>query len=215
MSATNSSRLLGRSAGFIVRSCPIVLQVSGRMLRPHREPAPCAGNTRVSSGRQSSFPCRLSYMRPASSVTGSREERMSTRPTSPTNSVSPVSTAHGSRSSARSYTRNERLSGVWPGVSTARSRTFPRRISSPSLRSRCGYWASALRPIPTVAPVRAASSRCPETKSAWRWVSSTQRIVRPRARASSRYISTSREGSITAASAPSPTRYDACARQPT
>ena len=39
--------------------------------------------------------------------------------------------------------------------------------------------ASALKPISIEAPVRAASSRCPETKSACRWVSSTQRMVRP------------------------------------
>ena len=68
--------------------------------------------------------------------------------------------------------------------------------------------------VTIVAPVRSASSRWPLTKSAWRCVSTTYLIARPCAFASSRYSSTSRRGSTTAASPSEPIMYDAWARQP-
>ena len=61
------------------------------------------------------------------------------------------------------------------------------------------------------APVAATSLPCPETWSAWLCVSRTCSIVTPLYRASSRYSSISKRGSITAAipARSSPTRYEA------
>ena len=57
------------------------------------------------------------------------------RATSPTNSVSPVSTAHGSGLRAVSISANDVCSGRWPGVCSARTRTVP-SSSSPAVVER-------------------------------------------------------------------------------
>ena len=62
-----------------------------------------------------------------------------------------------------------------------------------------GKSADAAAPYPIHAPVSRASSRWPETKSAWKWVLITPTMVRPLADASSRYSPTSRRGSTTTA----------------
>jgi hypothetical protein len=90
------------------------------------------------------------------------------------NSVSPVSTACGVvEPFARSYTRIETLSGVWPGVSRNWSRTLPSDTLVPSRIGSNGNSASARAPTWIAAPVRSRSSRCPATKSAWKWVRKT------------------------------------------
>jgi hypothetical protein len=152
----------------------MVDDVSFEMLRPQSDPAPCAGYTSTASGSVSSFACSESYSRPAiSSAEASAPQARSGRPTSPMNSVSPVSTSRGCADPAVSVTTTHRLSGVWPGVSRKRSRTRPSCSSSPSRTARWGNSAPAAAPMTTVAPVRPASSRCPLTKSACRCVSTT------------------------------------------
>ena len=102
-------------------------------------------------------------------------------------------------------------SGVCPGVSMISRTTSPSSIRSPSASRRIGYSASALLPYPIQAPVRAAISRWPAMKSAWKWVLITPSIRRPCASASATYSEMSRLGSTITARpvVSSPIRYDA------
>ena len=70
-----------------------------------------------------------------------------------------MSTMRGSGPCAWSITTREMLSGVWPGVSSTWSATWPIRISSPSRTPQWGNVASAFAPKTTLAPVRSTSSR--------------------------------------------------------
>ena len=81
------------------------------------------------------------------------------RPTSPMNKVSPVRTLCGSSETSVSDTSTQMPSGVWPGVSSTRSLTWPINNSSPFLTARCGIVAFAWAPKIICAPERAASSR--------------------------------------------------------
>ena len=112
-----------------------------------------------------------------------------------------------------SSTRIEMLSGVCPGVARTRSTRLPSRISSPSRTARWGMrrgllaeddrGARALGELAMPAHEVGVEVRLEDPSNR-----------QPRARASAMYSSTSRRGSTTAASPPSPMRYDACARHP-
>src|SRR4051794_2088999 len=176
---------------------------------PHIEPPRWPGHTSVSSGSGRSRSCSDRKIARAPS---SGSIARSGRATSPTNSVSPVSTAHG-RSASRlpSRSANAVCSGRWPGVCSARTRTSPSASSQPSSNGSCSYVAPASRWTWMVAPVAALRRPWPETWSAWVWVSSTWSIATPRKRARRRYSSTSTFGSTTAATPAcwSPIRYEA------
>jgi hypothetical protein len=106
-------------------------------------------------------------------------------------------------------------SGVCPGVARISSVTSPSEIRAPSGNASIGKSTDAASPYEMTAPVRAASSRCPLRKSAWRWVSMTRTMVSPAAAAAATYPSTSRWGSTTTARplVSSPIRYEAWERQ--
>ena len=99
---------------------------------------------------------------------------------SPTNSESPVSTAHGSGPRAVSVSTNAVCSGRCPGVCSARTRSAPSDSSQPSSNGSCAYSAPASRWMWMTAPVAAASRLWPDTWSAWVCVSSTCSIDTPR-----------------------------------
>ena len=101
---------------------------------PHSEPPRWPGHTSHSPGSASSLsrsepkmPCAPSSLSTARSG----------RAMSPTNSVSPVSTAHGSGPRAVSISANAVCSGRWPGVCSARTRTRPSSSSQPSSNGSC------------------------------------------------------------------------------
>ena len=106
-------------------------------------------------------------------------------------------------------------SGVCPGVWRTSSTTSPSSMRSPSAKTWEANSVVAPGPKPMVAPVASASSRWPERKSAWKWVSMTQSMDSPASAASRTYSSTSRRGSTTTARpvVSSPIRYEACERQ--
>ena len=139
---------------------------------PHIDPPRWPGQTSVSGGSASRRSCSERKMpRAPSSLSTAR----SGRAMSPTNSVSPVSTAHGS---APRCGVDERERGVlWAVARACASRgrvTQPSSSSQPSSNGSCvvvGLRASRWTWI--VAPVAAASRPWPETWSAWLWVSST------------------------------------------
>ena len=85
------------------------------------------------------------------------------RAMSPTNSESPVSTAHGSAPRAVSISANAVCSGRCPGVCTARTITDPNDSSHPSSNAECSYSASASACTWIDAPVAAASRPWPLT----------------------------------------------------
>ena len=69
-------------------------------------------------------------------------------------------------------------------------------------RRRAAGWGTRSAPprrSRSSAPVASTSSRCPETKSAWKWVLITPSIARPYRSASARYSVMSRRGSTTMA----------------
>ena len=68
-------------------------------------------------------------------------------------------------------------SGVWPGVCRISSSTSPSERRSPSSSRSMGNSTCAAAPNAIRAPVAAASSRWPERKSAWTWVSITRSIT--------------------------------------
>ena len=59
------------------------------------------------------------------------------RAMSPTNRLSPVSTAHGSPPRSVSKSANAVCSGRWPGVCSARTRSEPSSSSQPSSNGSC------------------------------------------------------------------------------
>ena len=133
----NCSRDMGCSMVLVAFCSPRVHDRALEMLRPQAEPAPWAGYTSVSSGNTSSLVCNESYIIPAiCSAVWPLAPTRSGRPTSPMNSVSPVSSFAGAPGSAPSDTSTHRLSGVCPGVSRKRRVTRPRRSSSPSWAGR-------------------------------------------------------------------------------
>ena len=176
---------------------------------PHIDPPRCPGQTSTSGGSDSNLPCSE---RKISRAPSSFSTARSGRATSPTNSVSPVSTAHGSSPPRLvSTSRNAVCSGRCPGVCSARIRSAPISSSQPSSNGSWSYAGSASVWMWMVAPVAAARRPCPETWSAWLCVSRMCSICTPTYRASVRYSSMSSFGSITAATpaSSSPTRYDA------
>ena len=88
---------------------------------PHSDPPRCPGHTSVDPGSASSEPQRPEHARAPSS----RSTARSGRAMSPTNSESPVSTAHGSGPRAVSVSTNAVCSGRCPGVCSARTRSAP------------------------------------------------------------------------------------------
>ena len=66
-----------------------------------------------------------------------RSTARSVRATSPTNRLSPLSTAHGSGLRAVSISRKAVCSGRWPGVCSARTSSEPSRSSQPSSNGSC------------------------------------------------------------------------------
>ena len=165
------------------------------LVRP-REAARCGG-ARSRSWRRPSCPsrapaqraaemagpdldvCRASVKQPLVQASGrcrARPPSLSTarsgRATSPTNRVSPVSTAHGSGPRARVDQRERRVLGPVPG-GVQRAHAHAIRAPAPSRRRRARgrSRAAASRWMWIVAPVAAASRPWPETWSAWLCVS--------------------------------------------
>ena len=101
---------------------------------PHSEPPRWAGHTSVPAGRLRSFWCSERKMLRAPSCFSTAR---SGRAMSPTNRLSPVSTAHGSVPRAVSTSANEVCSGRWPGVWIARTRSIPSSSSKPSSNGTC------------------------------------------------------------------------------
>ncbi len=96
---------------------------------PHNEPPTWPGHTSVSSGSASRRSCReWNISRAPSSFSTAR----SGRAMSPTNSESPVSTAHGSGARSLSISRKAECSGRWPGTCSARTWTRPSSSVQPS-----------------------------------------------------------------------------------
>ena len=179
--STNSSSSSSRSISLWRRSKPIVEETFMIHPGPAAEraaevPGPDLGLGRAATGAGS---CRLWKMsRAPSSFSTAR----SGRATSPTNSVSPVSTAQGSspRGPCRSG-RRRCARGGGPGVCRARTRTRA-ELELPAvveglvvvLRLRVAVDVDRRR------PVAAASRPWPDTWSAWLWVSSTWSMCTPR-----------------------------------
>src|SRR5262249_15843189 len=104
---TKSSTPVACSATLNRRSKPIVEPVLLDIARPHEEPAPWPRSTSTLSGSVSRRRVKLPYR-----FAAARSPPKSGRPTSPTNSVSPVRTNQGSSPRPRSVTSSEMLSGV-------------------------------------------------------------------------------------------------------
>ena len=149
------------SIALLARSKPIVDEAFMSIPDPpHSDPPRCPGQTSTSAGSSSSRSRREAKMSAAPSSTSTAR---SGRATPPTNSVSPVSTAHGSWERAVSVRENAVCSGRWPGVWTARTLTRPRSSSQPSSKGSWGYSAAARRWMWIEAPVAAASRPWPDT----------------------------------------------------
>ena len=101
---------------------------------PHSDPPRCPGQTSVVSGSAMIFSVSdWKIPRAPSSLSTAR----SGRAMSPTNSVSPVSTAHGSSERSVSMSANAVCSGRWPGVCIARTVIEPSSSSQPSSIGLC------------------------------------------------------------------------------
>ena len=100
---------------------------------PHSDPPRCPGHTSVAPGSDSSDRSEPNTPRAPSS----RSTARSGRAMSPTNSESPVSTAHGSGPRAVSVSTNAVCSGRCPGVCSARTRSAPSESSQPSSNGSC------------------------------------------------------------------------------
>ena len=136
----------------------------GARTRSWRRPScPCPGPRTGSRRDARATPRRCRRGRAASRAGSGRSPRApsslstarSGRAMSPTNSVSPVSTAHGSSPRAVSISANAVCSGRWPGVCSARTRTRPSSSSQPSSN---GSW-SIVRPRVAVDVDRRAGRR--------------------------------------------------------
>ena len=101
---------------------------------PHIEPPRCPGHTSHSGGSVSSL-SRSEWKIPRAPSAFSIAR--SGRAMSLTNSVSPVSTAHGRSLRAVSTSANAVCSGRWPGVCSARTRSAPSSSSQPSSNGSC------------------------------------------------------------------------------
>src|SRR3954454_7035987 len=103
---------------------------------PHIEPPRWPGHTSVSGASASRRSCsEWKIPRAPSSLSTAR----SGRAMSPTNSVSPVSTAQGSSERAVSMSANAVCSGRWPGVCSARTFSAPSPSSQPSSNGSWSY----------------------------------------------------------------------------
>ena len=133
--STNSRSSAIFSSGCDARSKPIVEEILRSIPGPpHSEPPRCAGHTSQVAGSVSSRSWSAwKRSRAPSSLSTAR----SGRATSPTNSVSPVSTAHGSSPRAVSVSAKQVCSGRWPGVCSARIRSVPSASSQPSSIGSC------------------------------------------------------------------------------
>src|SRR4051812_2923685 len=208
--ATKRSSSRSASAALCARSKPIVEATFRSMPGPpHIDPPRWPGHTSVSSasGRRRSWRERKMSRAPSAGSIA-----RSGRATSPTNMLSPVSTAHGRSASRRpSTSANAVCSGRWPGVCSARTRTSPSASSQPSSNGSCSYAAPAARWTWIVAPVAARRRPWPETWAACVCVSRAWAIAPPRNRASPREAAAPIFGSTTAATpaCSSPIRYEA------
>ena len=163
--------VLAAAASLWRRSKPIVEETFMSMPGPpHSEPPRCPGHTSTSSGE------RQQLARAASGRCRARPPPCSTarsgRAMSPTNRVSPVSTAHGS-GAARGVDQRERgvLGPVAGRVQRAHAHRCRARAPSRRRTARGRSRAAASRWTWIVAPVAAASRPWPETWSAWLCVS--------------------------------------------
>ena len=135
-SSTNSSSSVIDSVGLWAFSKPIVEEIFMSMPGPpHIEPPRWPGQTSQSAGSLSSFSCSERKMPRAPSALSIAR---SGRATSLTNSVSPVSTAHGSSPRLVSISANAVCSGRCPGVCSARTFSAPSSSSQPSSK---GSWS--------------------------------------------------------------------------
>ena len=134
--STNSSSSVICSSSWLARSNPMVEETLRSMPGPpHSEPPRCPGHTSTVSGRLMSLSLSEWKMpRAPSSLSTAR----SGRAMSPTNSVSPLRTAHGSSARAVSMSANAVCSGRCPGVCSARTDTAPSSSSQPSSN---GSWS--------------------------------------------------------------------------
>ena len=167
------------------RSKPIVEEVLRSIPElPQSEPPRWPGQTSTSSGSDSSRSCSERKMSAAPSR-GSTAR--SGRATSPTNSESPVRTAHRVAAAAGVAQQEGGVLGpVARGVDRLDRRPpRPARPCQPSANGSCSYSAPASSLTWIVAPVARASRPWPETWSAWLWVSSTCSIRTPCRRARS------------------------------
>ena len=107
---------------------------------PHADPAPCPGQIcSQSSCLLERLQALHNVLAPASIVPlifAARSSR-SGRPTSPTNTKSPVTAAIGLSAAAPSVIRKVRCSGVCPGVCSTSMRTLPIVMRSPCFSLRC------------------------------------------------------------------------------
>ena len=139
---------------------------------PHSEPPRWPGQTSMSSGerqqpaRAASGRCRA---RPRASPPPGRGGRRR-----PRTALSPVRTAQGSSPRVRSISANAVCSGRCPGVWIARTEQRAElELVVVIERARARSSRAAARCTWIIAPVAAARRPCPDTWSAWLWVSST------------------------------------------
>ena len=83
--------------------------------------------------------------------------------------------------------RSRSTRGCGPGCGGSRGSRRRARAAGRAATARSGSRRAASSPYEIAAPVAAASSRWPDRKSAWKWVSITRSIRRPRRSASARY----------------------------
>ena len=133
---TNSSSSSIASVALCARSKPIVEETFRSMPGPpHIEPPRCPGHSSTSGGSESS---RSRSERKTPRAPSSLSTARSGRATSPTNRLSPESTAQGASSPrAVSSSRNAVCSGLCPGVCSARTRSAPSSSSQPSSNGSC------------------------------------------------------------------------------
>ncbi len=127
--------VLDRECRVVLMLVPAVEQIFMSMPGPpHIEPPRCAGHSSQSPGSVSSRWCteRKIWRAPSACSTAK-----SVRATSPTNRLSPLSTAHGSPPRVVSISRKAVCSGRCPGVCRARTVSDPKRSSHPSSKGSC------------------------------------------------------------------------------